>query len=136
MDTLIWVNSIEIQHLYNYYRFGDDTTAITLDKIELEKGGEALLEYVDAYSVPALPGECCKVWEKIDILLPEGYLEEVDKRKNMLVRLNDTQKRYDYILTFTPEMIAMQKEGLRELQKQLGLEKDDGKVNVIRQTQF
>ena len=136
MDTLIQVNSIEIQHLYNYYRFGDDTTAITLDKIELEKGGEALLEYVDAYSVPALPGECCKVWEKIDILLPEGYLEEVDKRKNMLVRLNDTQNRYDYILTFTPEMIAMQKEGLRELQKQLGLEKDDGKVNVIRQTQF
>ena len=136
MDTLIQVNSIEIQHLYNYYRFGDDTTAITLDKIELEKGGEALLEYVDAYSVPALPGECCKVWEKIDILLPEGYLEEVDKRKNMLVRLNDTQNRYDYTLTFTPEMIAMQKEGLRELQKQLGLEKDDGKVNVIRQTQF
>ena len=33
-------------------------------------------------------------------------------------------------------MIAMQEEGLRALQKQLGLEKDDGKVNVIRQTQF
>ena len=76
------------------------------------------------------------MWEKIDIILPEGYLEEVDNSKNMLVRLSDTQKRYDYILTFTPEMIAMQEEGLRALQKQLGLEKDDGKVNVIRQTQF
>ncbi len=136
MDTLIWVNSIEIEHLYNYYRFGDDTTAITLDKIELEKGGEALLEYVDAYSVPALPGECCKVWEKIDIILPEGYLEEVDIGKDMLVRLNDTQKRYDYILTFTPEMIAMQEEGLKALIKQLGLEKNDGVVNIIQQTDF
>ena len=37
MDTLRWVNSIEIQHLYNYYRFGDDTTAITIDKVELER---------------------------------------------------------------------------------------------------
>ena len=54
----------------------------------------------------------------------------------MLVKLRDTEKRYEWIITITPEMIANQEEGLKALRKQLDLEKDDGKVNVIRQTQF
>ena len=136
MDDIVWVNTIEISHLYNYLYTKYDTTSITLDKVELENGEEASLQYVDTYTVPAVLGECCKVWDKIEILLPDGYLEAIDKSKNMLVRLNDTNKRYEYILTFTPEMLAMQIEGLAALKKQLGLEKDDGKVNVIQQTDF
>ena len=136
MDTIMTVNSIEIQHLYKYYFTEYDTTSILIDKVELEGGDIALLSYIDTYALTAEIGECCKVWDAIEIVIPEGYLEGVDKGKNMLVRLNDTNKRYEYILTITPEMIAMQEEGLRALQKQLGLEKDDGKVNVIRQTQF
>ena len=136
MDTIVTVYSIEISHLYHYYLTKWDTTSITIDKVELEREDSVLFAYKDAYSVPAPLGECCISWEEIDIILPDGYIEGVDKSKNMLVRLNDTNKRYEYILTITPEMIAMQEEGLRALQKQLGLEKDDGKVNVIRQTQF
>ena len=137
MDTIMWVNSIEISHLYYYDITVYDTASILIDKVELEGGDTASLSYIDTYSVPEIIiYDCCKVWDAIVIILPDGYVEGVDKSKNMLVRLNDTKKRYEYILTFTPEMIAMQEEGLRALQKQLGLEKDDGKVNVIRQTQF
>lgn len=134
-DTIRWLNSIKISHVYFYDITKYDTTSIQIDKIELEESEYAILNYEDTYSNLYL-GECCKVWDAIEILLPADYLDIIDRRRNMLVRLTDTNKRYEYILSITPEMIAMQELGLVALKKQLGLEKDDGKVNVIQQTGF
>lgn len=56
--------------------------------------------------------------------------------RGMLVRLTDTNKRYEYIINITPEMLLEQAQGKVDLIKQLSLEKDDGKINIIQQIDF
>ena len=54
----------------------------------------------------------------------------------MLVKLLDTENNYEWIIPITIEMLVKQEEGFMALIKQLGLEEDDGVVNVIQQTDF
>ena len=135
-DSVKWKNTIRVGHSYHYQRTKKDTTGSYKDIVELEDSDNAFINYIDFYSEYAPVNLCCKIWEYFDIILPAYYLDEVDRNKSMLVKLRDTEKRYEWIITITPEMIANQEEGLKALRKQLDLEKDDGKVNVIRQTQF
>lgn len=56
--------------------------------------------------------------------------------RGMLVRLTDTNKRYEYIINITPEMLLEQAQGKVDLIKQLSLEKDDLKIKIIQQIDF
>ena len=68
--------------------------------------------------------------------MPKGYLDNYNSNKDMLVKLLDTNNNYEWIIPISTEMRAKQDKGFMALIKQLGLEKDDGEVNVIQQTDF
>ena len=68
--------------------------------------------------------------------MPKGYLDNYNSNKDMLVKLLDTNNNYEWIIPISTEMRAKQDKGFMALIKQLGLEEDDGVVNVIQQTDF
>lgn len=133
-DSVGYVNSIEIVHMFFYDVFEEDSTTAMINEVELEESDAKVFlndGYADAYM-----GECCKVWHTLSVILPIDYYEDFDFNKDMLVKLIDSKNTYEWVIAITPEMRAIQKEGFKSLMKQFDLEQDDGVVNVIQQTDF
>lgn len=133
-DSVGYVNSIEIVHMFFYDVYEGDSTTAMINEVILEES-DAKVFLNDGYSELYM-GDCCKLWHSLSVILPIDYYEDFDSNRDMLVKLLDTENNYEWIIAITPEMRAIQKEGFKALMKQLYLEKDDGVVNVIRQTNF
>lgn len=133
-ESVSYVHTVEIVHMFFYDVYENDSTTALINKVVLEDS-DAIVYLNDGFPDDYL-GECCKIWHSLTVVLPKGYFDNYNSNKDMLVKLLDTENNYEWIIPITTEMRAKQEEGFMALIKQLGLEKDDGEVNVIQQIDF
>lgn len=133
-DSLSYVHTLEIVHMFFYYAYKDDSTTVMINEVVLEES-DAEVFLNDGFSSVYL-NKCCRIWHDLSVVMPKGYLDNYNSNKDMLVKLLDTNNNYEWIIPISTEMRAKQDKGFMALIKQLGLEKDDGEVNVIQQTDF